>query len=584
MNKLLALLFSIVINMTAFNATAQSFNFAIVSPTVNQLSGSTLDIIVRHYNSTFELAFITAVTEDRTDTLSLAGSNGAYADFIGTIDLSGLNQGDTVNLKITCRDVMGNQQSDSVNYIYAIQPYCEILLPTALSSVTSSLRIKTRHTGAEPIIIVEVTLGTEILFSDTSFGIDIDTTIQLNSAWNGNASVHLSVQDRWNRFFNTATNFTIDSYLNYLYMTPVYSGSGKVLDYNYNKILEARSDAVYVIDSGFQSESAIPGTYAIPLTGKLTELGAVWSGFEWTNGVLYNNAYSSAGGKYATYSAYWSDLAVGSGYDLFRRDMETRNDVLVARTFDNRLTSSTVYADGTVLYYFFINEVLMKYKNGATETIEATGAPFGIGGELLFGDTLLYTKTNFEEPSAIVYMHDGTTTTVLSTIASNYKVAGKYLAYAKPGTSGQAQIWIQESSGNSIQKTFFGSGSNIVGLNANGDLLFTNSNKLYHQKKDSINAREIGPLVGWPFFKDTAWYVIKNNALYKININAYRTAAAGNWNDPASWQYGVVPVPNADVIVDTAIIIDSDITCNTLKVIPPGSITVLPGVNLVVLH
>jgi hypothetical protein len=45
-----------------------------------------------------------------------------------------------------------------------------------------------------------------------------------------------------------------------------------------------------------------------------------------------------------------------------------------------------------------------------------------------------------------------------------------------------------------------------------------------------------------------------------------------------------VPLPNADVIVDTNITVDTDVTCNTLKVIPPGSITVLPGVHLTVLQ
>jgi hypothetical protein len=191
-------------------------------------------------------------------------------------------------------------------------------------------------------------------------------------------------------------------------------------------------------------------------------------------------------------------------------------------------------------------------------------------------------------------MHDGTSKNVLSDIgiantffadaASFYAVAGKYIAYVKLGTTGQLQIWLRDSTGNSVQKTFFGSSSYVAGLSPSGDMLFTNNSKLYYLKKDSINAREIGPVVAPPFYKNNTWYLIKNNSLYKININAYRTAASGNWSNPASWQYGTVPLANADVIVDTNIIVDNNFICNTIKVIPPGSITVLPGVNLTVLH
>jgi len=124
----------------------------------------------------------------------------------------------------------------------------------------------------------------------------------------------------------------------------------------------------------------------------------------------------------------------------------------------------------------------------------------------------------------------------------------------------------------------------VIGLNAEGDILFNNSNKCYYLKKDSINPKEIVTALSPTSYKENAWYIIKDNTLYTIAVNAYRSIAAGNWSNPASWEGNTVPLPNADVIVTTNITVDSDITCNTLKVIPPGSITVLPGVNLVVLH
>lgn len=186
-------------------------------------------------------------------------------------------------------------------------------------------------------------------------------------------------------------------------------------------------------------------------------------------------------------------------------------------------------------------------------------------------------------------MNNGTNSSILSDLGSitgfNYfKVSGKYIAFPQLGTTNQKQVWLRDSTGNSIQRTFFGTDSYVIGLNPEGDMLFNNSNTCYYLKKDSVNPKEIGTAISSAFYMNNTWYVIKDNSLYKINVNAYRTIAAGNWSNAASWQSGTVPLSNADVIVDTNITVDTNVTCNTLRVIPPGSITVLPGVNLTVLH
>lgn len=586
MTKLPAFLLAVTLGIAVHSAKAQSFTFTITSPTLNQLSDSTLDINVRYYASTFALANIIAVSENRVDTLTNAGGNEGYINFNGILNLSGLSEGDTFKLKVTCRDMMGNQKSDSVNYIFANPPLCKILLPASESYAMSSLHIKTWHQAAQATLIAKITRGAETVFSDTVFDRDIDTTILLNSSLSGSAVMNLNVRDRWGRSVSASpTYFTIDNYTNYLYMTPVYTGSGKILDYNYNKILEARNDALYIVDSGFQTASAIPGNYTVPTKGTLTKYGAVWNGKEWTNGVLYDNSYTSAAGKYATYTQYWSEFLIGWGYDIYRRDLETRTNTFVARMNENDLSKCTVYDNGTVIYFWEGNLHMLKYKNGSTTAIQETQQISGIGGEILSGDTILYTVFSTVGGSDnYLYMHDGTTKTLLSNLPVGYEIASKYIAYTIPGAASEAQVWVRDSTGNSVQRTFFGSSSSVVGLNPSGDMLFINSSKLYYLKKDSLMPREIGSYVAAPFYKDNTWYIIKANSLYKINVNAYRTIAAGNWSNPASWQYETVPLPNADVIVDTNIIVDTDVICNTIKVIPPGSITVSPGVNLTVLH
>ena len=85
-------------------------------------------------------------------------------------------------------------------------------------------------------------------------------------------------------------------------------------------------------------------------------------------------------------------------------------------------------------------------------------------------------------------------------------------------------------------------------------------------------------------YRDSSWYVIRGRYLYKLNVDAFRTVANGSWTDGASWENGIVPSPNADVIVTTDIIVNTNVVCNSLHVVPPGSITVAPGVTLAVLH
>ncbi len=595
MTKLPASLIAIIICIGVQNVQAQSFTLTIASPAANSVSDSVLDINVQYYTSTYELLRITAVTEGRIDTLANAGNGGGYINFNGSINISGLMQGNTYRLKVTCRDVLGNEKTDSVNYIYITPPAAKIISPLAGADIWPTLHIKTSHTGFDTCTSkVTVSISSQTVFTYTSVFNDIDTTITLSNSLNGSGDVALTVTDKWGQSRTAYSQILADNYHGYPYLTPVYTGSGKILDYNYNKILEARNTALYIVDSGFQTSSVISGTYYISSSpsGNLTPYGAIWNGYEWTNGVLRTHLYSGYAGNYATYKAIWFDTSGGgSGYGLYRRDLGSRTDIEIYHNYDPPpFESNKVDPRGSVIFYNGDNSAMSRYKvNGGTGYIATANAPYTFSGSLLYGDTVLYSVFYVENPvSSKIYFNNGINNSILSefnnTVYSFYKVSGKYIAYPKLGTTSQLQVWLRDSTGNSVQKTFFGNDSYIAGVNPNGDILFNNSNKCYYLKKDSINPKEIGTALSSPFYKDNTWFVIKDNSLYKINVNAFRTIAAGNWSNPANWQNGAVPSPGADVIITTSIIADTNVTCNTLNVVLPGSITVLPGVNLIVLH
>jgi Zn-dependent metalloprotease len=65
-----------------------------------------------------------------------------------------------------------------------------------------------------------------------------------------------------------------------------------------------------------------------------------------------------------------------------------------------------------------------------------------------------------------------------------------------------------------------------------------------------------------------------------INSGPSYTTAAGLWNNPGIWNTNSVPGLNTNVVVQHAITIPQDASCNSIKIQAPGTITVSPGVNL----
>jgi Zn-dependent metalloprotease len=65
-----------------------------------------------------------------------------------------------------------------------------------------------------------------------------------------------------------------------------------------------------------------------------------------------------------------------------------------------------------------------------------------------------------------------------------------------------------------------------------------------------------------------------------INNAPSYTTAPGLWNNPGIWNTNRIPGLNTNVVVQHAITIPADASCNSIKIQAPGNITVTPGVNL----
>lgn len=64
------------------------------------------------------------------------------------------------------------------------------------------------------------------------------------------------------------------------------------------------------------------------------------------------------------------------------------------------------------------------------------------------------------------------------------------------------------------------------------------------------------------------------------DLENFSTVATGDWSNPAIWCNGVVPPPNAKIIVRHPVTITTNTHCKSLQLVLPGSFTVAPGIDL----
>jgi hypothetical protein len=69
-----------------------------------------------------------------------------------------------------------------------------------------------------------------------------------------------------------------------------------------------------------------------------------------------------------------------------------------------------------------------------------------------------------------------------------------------------------------------------------------------------------------------------------VNPNNYNTVANGNWNNPAIWAGNAVPPAGVNIFILHNVTANVNTTCNTLRVISPGILTVSTGINVTVLQ
>lgn len=604
-----------VFGLITIQATAQISFYIDPLPNNAVITGNTLSINGYITYAASPIVSMVAVSNEVTDTLSF-GQPGPgqfdYGYFSGSISVAGFPQNVPIKLKVTGTALNGSTFSDSVNYTCNYippGPVAKILYPTAGTNAYPVLPIRTNHTGTDTCTsYLEVKINGSIFLSDTLVNDDFDTSINISRSQTGYVQVSLKVKDKWNQTSSKSISIFSDDYI---YMTPLYTGIEQIIDYNYHRILEKRSDALYLIsDSNLQQQQAMPNS-AGNRTAYCTPYGAIWNGLttvdsstEYTNGNFYRgNNIDDAAGRYVVYSSTFLNPQPGCNFII--KDLLTRSTEIAGGTVGvGAYLDPVVAGNGLVVYSGVDGQGLSKSNVTITPSTYGSiiGAPMGTSyfysRPVTDGKNVLFLQTPQTPQTYQIIWHNGTSNTTLSDLGeysdpfssvpptpNYYTVANNFIAYLKKDVNGILQVWFRDSTGVSTQVSNSQVYYNFIRrLNNNGDLVYTIGNETFYLKYGSSTPRSLGVIGGEIIYRDSAWYVIRGRYLYKLNVDAFRTVANGTWTDAASWENGNVPPTGADVIVTTNITVNTNVVCNSLRVVPPGSITVAPGVTLTVLH
>ena len=131
-------------------------------------------------------------------------------------------------------------------------------------------------------------------------------------------------------------------------------------------------------------------------------------------------------------------------------------------------------------------------------------------------------------------------------------------------------------------------------LNAAGNALWGTSGKDYWFFGDKVLTTADGNTIvlSLPIVSSDNPYDYQNIVAYKMDDDGnmlwrsspFTTIGDGDWNDPAVWQAGFVPPSAANVSISSNITVTANASCNSIKILPDGSVTVASGVTFAVLH
>jgi len=514
-------------------------SITIIKPTENGFSGDPLTVVAT-VQSTFELRTIAARVEDRE--AELVFSQEAYFDYrmtewrpgwTGQVPLSGLAKG-SQRVSVTAQDVFGSSGSKEVGFIFNEKPIVTVEEPLSDSVAVPIIKVRVSSSDDD-----EADSRIEIWATDShgsklglvlSGGELIDEEVDLSNF------DHSSIRLRFNGI-DSAGQVSSDERVVWVESNPrlvhLQSVEGRIFDVQGDRILYLEGDNLKIRDTVSGEESVIV-TELRPSYGFLTPKGAIfvggddvitWRVFDFRDSSLVDlgpcwSSTLKVRGDYAV----WSDRS-----SLVLRDLVSGTNTIVAET--GWPTPGDVSAGGVVVYSSYPDSQVFRYEKGSTLQL-THDKDFWNGGALTDGTNVIYYKSrpyaSVEDQTYVIAMHGPQGEAILAgpwtprVIPSFFYAANNgWLAFPRPGTGGELQVWTRSPSGELEQRSFFGTSSYVECLNPYGEVVFRND-QTRCLSVPGQSFLSLGRLARYPtlrpmFWQDGQWLLVIGRSLFSVD-------------------------------------------------------------------
>ncbi len=468
--------------------------------------------------------------------------NSSTGNFEGAFTLQGFSEGDTIALQAIATDYFNSQGSVVEPVIYNNPPSITIngLIDESVVRPFLPVNIKCNQKDS---CYLRITFSDHFIL-ETHFKDSINFILDFVALNGLGGPLDIQVTNRRGQMSNLKYHIYVETSP---YIKEVYTADRKIVDFNYNKLLTDSTDYLNYTSYNLQiivinSNSKISIPFTKPVNNPiLTKYGAFFAGvrpdyipdiYDWNSGVL-----DSIGGLNSGFAAA-GDYAIWMNYNaLFLRNLATKTDTLISSEVGN--WNNVVTENGEVVYWTGRTDYnIKKYKQGLTTSITHDSASgFWDVYPLVTDKYFVYNKRDNKTISSI-YISDGNNETQLSSFSSStqlypnqdYAVNNNFIAYAKPGLTGEKQIWLRDTFGINTQITFFGTDCKIDGLNPKGDIIIINGSNRYLVKYQSKSLINIGSSIGKVIYRDSSWYLMVGRSLFLYVIEGPLTVHYFNFS------------------------------------------------------
>jgi hypothetical protein len=543
-----------------------SLSINLVTPAEGAISDNDL-AIAAIVPSTFQLDSVKAQVDGREISLTYSSTaicNGSAcsAGWSGALSLAGLTRG-AKTLVITATDVFGGSGVKERPFVYDRPPQLTVTSPIAESVTGLTLRVKADCTddnaaGCSSISVyyqhpsfAPGTSGTVATVNQSAFDQDVTLPATIKALVTDGNMLILGV--RGTDSANQTRTVTRIIYIQQnSRLIEVESFVGRILDVQGDRVLlldnpGPAGNVLKIRSRSTGDESVIPLTGQIVTAGFLSSRGAVFSATDSATAGPAGRVYESRDGSLLDLGELFTDVKVTGDYALWDTfDHTLSTSVLPTRNLSSGVTSQVatetnaggaadVAGNGDVVYTLSTARDaqgrdlynIYRYRGGASSQLTNDAADFGNGYPITDGNNVVYQRQPRSPQSSdyTLSLIDSSNTRIDMVSQSRplsrgeYQSAGGWVAFPKIN-GGASQVWTRSPSGTLQQITFFGTNSLTNQLSANGEVVLTNSGRMYLQRAGDplFDFAASSPLKA--FTVGDQWYAFLGRTLFRLPVAA----------------------------------------------------------------